>query len=245
MNRFSIILIILSVVFSCQDNSEAQKIIDQSIDAHGGDLYKIATISFDFRDKHYEIFKSPDSFRYVREFTDSKGMVRDLLTNDGFSRTINGEVVELSQKMEGAYTRSVNSVAYFALLPYGLNDPAVYKEYLEETEIEGIPYHLIKVTFAKNGGGEDYDDEFLYWINKENFLVDYLAYSYHTDGGGVRFRKAIKTYEVSGLHLQDYDNYKVEDKNTPVEDVEGLFKNGELELLSQILLENIEVTVGK
>ncbi len=245
MNRFPIIIFILSVVFSCQDNSEAQKIIDQSIDAHGGDLYKISTISFNFRDKHYEIFKSLNSFRYVREFTDSTGMVSDLLTNDGFTRTVNGAAVELSQKMEGAYTRSVNSVAYFAFLPYGLNDPAVYKKYLGETEIESIPYHLIKITFAKNGGGEDFDDEFLYWINQENYLVDYLAYSYHTDGGGVRFRKAIKTHDVSGLRLQDYDNYKVEDKNTPVEDMEGLYKNGELELLSQILLENIEVTVGK
>ncbi|MBD3627804.1 DUF6503 family protein [Cyclobacterium sp.] len=237
-------LLLLGTIFclcACSSNNEAQKIIDQSIAAHGGELFQNAKISFDFRDRHYEIFKSPNRFRYVRSFSDESGKVEDVLDNDGFERKVNGNPVVLTEKDENAYSNSVNSVAYFAYLPYGLNDAAVMKQYLGETKLEGKDYHLIKVTFRQEGGGEDHEDEFLYWINKQDYKMDYLAYTYHTDGGGIRFRKAINTHDVSGILLQDYENYKPEDERLPVESIQELFESGELELLSKILLENVEV----
>jgi hypothetical protein len=238
-----ILLIILQI--SCETKSEAQKIVDQSIAAHGGQLFEKAKISFEFRNRSYQVFKSPNRFEYVREFTDSTGMVKDILNNEGFQRTINGERVQLNEERTGAFSRSVNSVAYFAFLPYGLNDPAVFKTYLGEDEIDGKTYHLVKVTFSEDGGGEDFDDIFLYWFDKETFLIEYLAYSYHTDGGGVRFRKAVRQHEVEGLILLDYENYMPEEKNTPVEEMGNLYKEGKLKLLSEILLENIKVELIK
>ncbi|AFL84645.1 hypothetical protein Belba_2077 [Belliella baltica DSM 15883] len=229
------------LLFSCDPKSEAEKIIDQSIAAHGGTKFESSRISFDFRDRSYQIFKSPSAYEYIRSFSDSTGQVKDVLNNSGFTRFVNEEKVELEEKREKAFTNSVNSVAYFAYLPYGLNDPAVFKNLVGETEMDGNKYHVIKVTFSEEGGGEDFDDEFLYWINQETFLVDYLAYSYHTDGGGVRFRKAIKKHEIGGLILQDYENYKPADETVPVEEMEALYKAGELELLSEILLENVVV----
>ncbi|MFD2202844.1 DUF6503 family protein [Shivajiella indica] len=236
------LLLAFFLLFSCKStDKEAQRIVDRSIQAHGGKLFEKAKISFDFRERYYEIFKSPKRYEYIREFTDSTGMVRDVLNNDGFQRTINGKLAALTDERTGAFTRSVNSVAYFAYLPYGLNDPAVFKTYLGEDEIDGKKYFLVQVTFSEEGGGEDFDDVFLYWFNQDNYLIDYLAYSYHTDGGGVRFRKAIQQHEVGGLILQDYENYKPEDKNTPVFEMGKLYKSDKLELLSEILLENIRV----
>jgi hypothetical protein len=245
MRNIIYLFLAFSVLSSCEPKSEAQKIVDQSIKAHGGKLFENAKISFDFRDRNYQIFKSPNRFEYVREFTDSTGMVKDILNNEGFQRTINGELVQLNEERIGAFSRSVNSVAYFAFLPYGLNDPAVYKTYLGEDEIDGKTYHLVKVTFSEDGGGEDFDDIFLYWFDKETFLIDYLAYSYHTDGGGVRFRKAIQQHNINGLIFKDYENYKPEDKNTSVDQMGNLYKEGKLELLSEILLENIKVELIK
>lgn len=236
------LLLAFSLLSSCETKSEAQKIVDQSIAAHGGELFEKAKISFDFRERSYEIFKSPTRFEYVREYSDSTGLIKDVLNNEGFNRTVNGQSVELPEDRVRAFSNSVNSVAYFAFLPYGLNDAAVYKKYLGETNIDGKDYYLLKVTFSEDGGGEDHDDEFLYWFNQENYLIDYVAYSYHTDGGGVRFRKAIHQHEVEGLVLLDYENYKPADKNTPVEEMEALYKAGQLELLSEILLENVKVT---
>ncbi|RZS97064.1 DUF6503 family protein [Cecembia calidifontis] len=245
MKIFLSFLILTIFISSCSQqgvDKEAQRIVDLAIQAHGGELFQKAVISFDFRERHYSIFKSPQRFEYIREFTDSTGFVRDVLNNEGFQRTVNGNPVELPEDRIRAFSNSVNSVAYFAFLPYGLNDAAVIKTYVGETELEGNPYHVVKVTFKQEGGGEDYDDEFLYWFHKENHMMDYMAYSYHTDGGGVRFRKAIRKHQVNGLVLLDFENYKPEDKKTPVDQMETLFKEGKLELLSEIILENIKVT---
>lgn len=245
MRTFFSILVIAILLSSCTQqgvDKEAQRIVDLSIKAHGGDLFQKAVISFDFRERHYSIFKSPHRYEYIREFTDTTGFIRDVLNNEGFQRTVNGNPVELPDDRIRAFSNSVNSVAYFAFLPYGLNDPAVIKSYLGETEMEGNPYHVVKVTFRQEGGGEDYDDEFIYWFHKESHTMDYMAYSYHTDGGGVRFRKAIRRHQVGGLVLLDFENYKPEDKKTPVDQMETLYKDGKLELLSEILLENIQVS---
>lgn len=242
MKKTPFFIVFVFVLISCnQVDKDAQRIVDAAIAAHGGELFEKAQISFDFRERHYQIFKSPNRFEYSREFTDSTGFFKDVLNNDGFVRKFNGVEVALPEDRVSALSNSVNSVAYFAFLPYGLNDAAVIKTYLGETEIAGKVYHLVQVTFKEEGGGEDYDDVFLYWFDKDSYQLDYMAYSYHTNGGGVRFRKAIHQHQVNGLILLDYENYKPKDKNTPIEEMESLFKSGELELLSEILLENVEV----
>ncbi len=221
--------------------SKEQQIIDRAIEAHGGELYPRVRITFDFRDTHYRILKTPTRFEYSREFTDSTGRVLDVLNNEGFVRTVNGTEIPVTDERKGAYSNSLNSVAYFAFLPYGLNDAAVRKEWLGKTELEGQAYDVVKVTFDEEGGGEDFEDEFLYWINKENNRMDYLAYSYHTEGGGVRFRKAVNSRLVDGIRVQDYENYKAQDKTIDLEDMEELYLSGQLELLSEIVLQNVEV----
>lgn len=239
---FYFLALIAGLFFSCDKRTEAEKIVDQAIAAHGGERFQKAKVSFDFRDIHYEIFKGPDQYEYSREFTDSTGRIYDVLNNSGFVRERNGTPVDtLSEERIGAFSRSVNSVAYFAYLPYGLNDAAALKTYEGITEIKGENYHLIRVTFEKEGGGEDFDDIFLYWIGVDDFFVDYMAYSYHTDGGGVRFRSVKDVVEVRGIRFQNYLNYKSADKNDPVDKMQELYISGELELLSEINLENIEV----
>ncbi|WPR76434.1 DUF6503 family protein [Algoriphagus sp. NG3] len=242
-NPILLALIILSAAAACNSRSEAEKIVDRAIKAHGGDVYSNSKIEFDFRDIHYTIIKTPSKFEYVREFSDSTGsVIKDLLNNNGFVRMVNDVQVDtLSDEWIGKYSRSVNSVAYFAYLPYGLNDPSVFKKSLGVTEINGEKYNLIKVTFAEEGGGDDFDDEFLYWIGTEDSIVDYMAYSYHTDGGGVRMREVSGVNEIGGIRFQNYLNYKPTDESVPVEKMQDLYEAGELELLSEINLENIKV----
>lgn len=239
---YPLILVSIVLISSCDTRTEAEKIVDKSIEAHGGNAYQSSIIEFDFRDIHYTIYKTPESFEYIREFSHPSGEVKDVLNNDGFVRTVNGvELDTLNAEWIGKYTRSVNSVAYFAFLPYGLNDRAAIKTDLGITEIKGEEYHLIKVTFSEDGGGEDFEDEFLYWIGKDDYLMDYMAYYYLTDGGGVRMRSVMKVNEVGGIRFQDYLNLKPESEQTPVEDMQELYLNGKLEVLSEIILENIEV----
>lgn len=237
------IFLLGSAVFtSCESRTEAEKIVDKAIEAHGGGAYSHSKVEFDFRNIHYTIYKTQDRFEYKREFSDSTGRVIDVLNNAGFERTVNGVKIDtLSEEWIGKYSRSVNSVAYFAFLPYGLNDPSVFKTSVGETEIKGEKYDLIKVTFAEEGGGEDFDDEFLYWIGTEDSIVDYMAYSYHTDGGGVRMREVSAVQEVGGIRFQNYLNFKPEDESVQVEEMQELYESGDLEVLSEINLENIKV----
>jgi hypothetical protein len=140
------------------------------------------------------------------------------------------------------YTASVNTVHYFALLPYGLNDAAVNKSSLGEVTIKNKVYHKIKVTFSQEGGGEDYEDVFVYWIDAETFKADYIAYSYiEDDGVGIRFREAYNERMVNGLRFVDYNNYKSEDATMDLLGLDKAFESGSLKLLSKIELENIVV----
>jgi hypothetical protein len=240
--RYLILVVLSFYLISCESKSEAEKIVDLAIQAHGGEAYKNSKIEFDFRKIHYSIYKSTSGFEYIREFSDSTGNVKDVLNNEGFVRTVNDIKIDtLTEERIGAFSRSVNSVAYFAFLPYGLNDAAAIKSHLGTTEINGENYEMIKVTFHQEGGGDDFDDEFLYWIGSDDHFVDFMAYSYHTDGGGVRMREVSKVQEVGGIRFQNYLNLKPEDKNTPVESMQELFENGKLELLSEINLDNIQV----
>lgn len=242
IKKLSFLLIGWVILQACSGQGKEQRIIDRAIETHGGNTYKESNISFDFRDIHYQILKMPSRFEYSREFTDSLGvLVKDILNNDGFVRYKDGKEVAVTEERKQAYTNSVNSVAYFAFLPYGLNDPAARKEWKGETELEGQTYDIIEVTFDEEGGGDDFEDEFLYWFNRETGQMDYLAYTYHTEGGGVRFRKAFNSRLVNGIRIQDYENYMPEDKETPIGEMEALYKTRKLKLLSTIVVENVLV----
>lgn len=236
-------------LIGCQSSSEsnppsgpAQTIIDQAIAAHGGDALKQAHISFDFRKKHYEVELDQGQFVYESTGEDSTGrFVRDVLTNQSFTRTVDDQATNLSAKDEAAYRNSLNSVVYFVLLPYPLNDAAVNKEYLGEATVRGEPYHKIRVTFDEEGGGDDPEDVFIYWIHQEDYTMDYLAYEFHVNGGGTRFREAYHVRKVEGIHFADYINYESTVDDFALEDYGRLFEEGKVEELSRIETENVEV----
>ncbi len=249
MLRNALILALMLTFFNCKENTKepvtsetAEDIINKSIAAAGGDVFDHSNISFDFRDIHYKAQREGGKFRLGRYIKDSVTEIKDVLSNSGFQRFEKDIKVELSDSLVALYSASVNSVHYFSVLPYGLDGDAVFKEELGTEEIKGTDYHKIKVTFAEDGGGEDYEDEFLYWIDKNTYNVDYLAYSYEeVDGMGYRFREAYNARMVNGLRFVDYNNYKPTIANLNFEDLGLMFNNGELELLSKIELSNILV----
>lgn len=235
----------LGLFFSCAEKTPtAQEVIDRAIETACSGNCEQAQIEFDFRGRHYLSKRDGGSYRYERQFKDSLGLIKDVLTNDGYSRFINDSLVMVVDSMATKYANSVNSVHYFVQLPFGLNAPAVHKEFIGETAINGQPYFEIGISFTQKGGGTDFEDEFVYWIHKKNYTVDYLAYSYTTDGGGIRFRKAFNPRIMEGIRIVDYDNLKPASLDIRLEDLDLLFQKGELELLSKIITENASVTLA-
>lgn len=223
---------------------KAQQVVDAAIAKHGGSRYEDSRVTFEFRGRKYTATRSGSKFEYERLFKDTTGAdIRDVLTNEGFYREVNGQRAQLSAKDSSAYANSVNSVIYFALLPYFLNDRAVIKEYLGEATILGKPYHKIRVTFRQEGGGKDFEDEYIYWFHMDLHTLDYLAYNYHVDGGGARFREAYAVRTSNGIQFADYRNYKPKTDNRNVAEFDALFENGGLEQLSLIELEHVRVVL--
>ncbi|MEL6484145.1 MAG: DUF6503 family protein, partial [Bacteroidota bacterium] len=90
--------------------------------------------------------------------------------------------------------------------------------------------------------GDDFEDTYIYWFNTETYLPDYLAYDFHVNGGGQRFREAYNERYVEGIRFVDYNNFKPKQKDAKVEDLGKAFEKNELELLSKIVLENVQVS---
>ncbi len=220
----------------------SQKVIDEAIKVHGGKKYKNAHFKFDFRDKHFEYKRNDGNYTYSREYTSKDGkQLKDILKNEDYTHYINGVHQEtMDPKKEFTYREGLNSVHYFAFLPYFLNDGAVNKKYLGLVDMNSAKYHKIQVTFEEEGGGVDHQDVYVYWIKDGDFTMDYLAYSFQVNGGGVRFREAYNPTVVGGIRFQDYVNYKHEDKSIPVQELDKAFQDGQLIELSRIELKNIE-----
>ena len=165
----------------------------------------------------------------------------DVKSKNGFQRFINGELVQIPDSKANSYANSVNSVHYFAYLPYGLNDPAVKKEYLGEIIIKDKNYHKVKITFDQENGGEDFDDVYIYWFNTNTFKPDYLAYEFHDGKGGLRFREAYNERFVNGIRFVDYKNLEPIEEGKSIYEIDSLFIKGKLKLLSKIELKKIVV----
>jgi len=67
-----------------------------------------------------------------------------------------------------------------------------------------------------------------------------LAYRYHTNNGGIRFRVAINKRTIDGVIFQDYENYSGP-KNTRLDELPKLYSKGELELISMIENNSIRI----
>jgi len=234
------------VVMACvnqEDSLSAQAIVDSAIRVACNGNCETAIMDFTFRDKCYVSKRDGGAYQYERIISDTTGITHDVLTNVGFERYKNDVLVTLADSTASKYANSVNSVLYFAQLPFGLNAPAVKKELLGKTAIKGKNYYEIGVHFSEEDGGADFEDEFVYWINTETFTVDYLAYSYATNGGGIRFREAYNPRIIEGIRFVDYNNFKPKTLEVSLTDLDVLFEKGDLNLLSKIETESVAVVL--
>ena len=247
LNIFNI-LIILTLNFSDKtSNNEmtAQEVIDKSILYAGVDKVANSEISFKFRDINYAAIRNNGNFKLYRSQKKENTTINEVITNDGYERLINAKPVILDATMVSKYSNSINSVHYFSVLPYGLNDKAVHKKLLPSSTIKGKEYYKIEITFSEDGGGEDFEDVFIYWVGKNDFLIDYLAYSYHTNGGGKRFRVLKEQCNKGGIRFVDYHNYKPLHKSIKLIDIDKAFEKNQLKKVSEIVLKDIEVKLLK
>ncbi|ALJ06586.1 hypothetical protein APS56_16230 [Pseudalgibacter alginicilyticus] len=231
--------------FSCHETTKdtATDIVNDAIVEAGGTAFETSKVTFVFRDKLYQATRTGGLFKLEQQFVSEGDTIHNVLTNTKFTQFVNSKEQVLNDTLVSKYKNALNSVHYFSVLPYGLNAEAVNKVVIGEVEIKGDIYQKIKVTFNEIGGGDDFDDVFMYWFHKEKKTTDYLAYKYHTNGGGIRFREAKNVRRINTLLIADYNNYKPKTSDIDFYNIDRLFNSGELELLSEINLENVQVEI--
>ena len=221
--------------------SKEKLIIEKSVQVYGWNQ-KEFSIVFDFRDYKYKLTRKPNFFSYQRSILREGVLIKDVMTsNTKLKRYLDEIPLKLSDSLTDIYSNSLNSVMYFFQLPRPLNDPAVIVNYNGEKAISNKVYWTLKVKFQEKDGGKDFQDEFRYWIDPKSGYIDYLAYSYLTDGGGTRFRKAKNIRENNGFIFQDYTNFRPVKKFTPLDSLPILYEKGKLILVSEIENKNIKV----
>lgn len=99
---------ILFVTVSCSDkrqgDEKAIQIVEQSIEAHGGKNYRDMDVSFDFRQFRVHLKQNGGVFLYERTSKDSmNNEIHDILTNNSYTRKVNGKKQVLSQKETDKY----------------------------------------------------------------------------------------------------------------------------------------------
>ena len=228
---------------SKQSPLTAQQIIDKTIYLSGANKVANSKITFKFRDKNYNATRKNGDYILNRIFKIDDSIIKDVVSNKGFTRFVGSSLHPVIDTMAIKYSRSVNSVHYFSVLPFGLNDRAVQKKLLPSSTIKGKEYHKIEISFSKDGGGKDFEDTFIYWIGKDDFLIDYLAYSYLTDGGGKRFRAIKKESFKKGIRFVDYYNYKPLSKEIPLINLDKYFEKKDLKKISEIIFKDIKVNI--
>ncbi|MEN0061066.1 MAG: DUF6503 family protein [Myxococcota bacterium] len=221
--------------------AEPDTVLAQSAVAHGLTRDRRMDVSFTFRGTPYRLHLDGSDIRYERTVKGPQGERVDRLVGSVFSSLHNGAPMTVAPENEGAWRRSLNSVAYFATLPRPLFDDAVIATFLGRTTFAGAEWDTVEVRFQEEGGGDDHDDVFRYWFHPETHEMGFVAYVFHVGKGGVRIRKAARRHEVNGVVLLDWTNLGWDGTHT-LESAMAAYERGGLPTLSTIALENIEVT---
>jgi len=244
------LLFLLVVITSCKTKKDspltAEYIVNKAIEVSGKDALKHSTVSFMFRNKKYTSQGHCNHYIYSRYIRKPDSMIKDYYEpGKSFKRYINDSLIQIVDTTAQKYAESINSVHYFVQLPYRLNDKAVNKTYKGLDTINNKLYHQVQVTFDQDGGGTDYQDVYLYWFGKEDYKLDYLAYSFVVNGGGIRFREAYNERYIDSIRFVDYKNYKPKSKDLKLKDISKAFNNNQLQLLSKIENKKIQVKKSK
>ncbi len=121
-----------------QGDAEALALIDRARAHHGSARLDGAEVRFSFRGTPFVLRRDGATFRYARTLSDEQGRtVEEVVDNAGTHRFVDGVEVPLDAAEAGRVHTAVNSVAYFALLPAPLSDPAVRARLLTPDRVGG------------------------------------------------------------------------------------------------------------
>ena len=249
------LLVLLAALAACEapapaatGDAEALALLDRARSHHGAAVLDRAEVTFSFRGTPFVLRRDGGRFRYARTLTDDAGRtVEEVVDNEGAHRFVDGVAVPLDPAEAGRLATAVNSVAYFALLPAPLADPAVRARRLRPDRVGGEDYDRVEVTFAQAGGGADWEDRYVYWLRQSDGQIGHYAYTYEPTAGdtsrtetGTRFRVPLGARRVGGVLFQDWRNLTADSAGT-LERFGDLYDGGRTFRVSDVVLDSVRV----
>ena len=225
--------------------SERLEIVDRAIEHHGGELFEQSQVKLTVasRSGSFDVdsMKDGDRFEYViraSNGSDGREYRRD---NAALEVAESGEPMEMDEAEQVRAESYVNQRMYFLFLPYKLNDPGTYKEDQGLEEWHGRQLHRVRITFQP-GTSDGANSAYVYWFDPETARLEQFAYDY-SEGTGLRFRVLTNYRRIGGLLFYDADNYglNTRDGGLTVDDINPVYVEEELPLVSQIELRDIDV----
>lgn len=227
---------------------EMPEIVERSIAFHGGEVLEHAEVELTLRSlsgaARIEAWTDGPLFDYTVTAPTRDGERKVRYTNrEGENRVFlwrDGEPVELSGDEADGYRDWLMAKVYFPFLPFRLADPSVYfvdrgLETWGDREL-----HRVKVTFTP-GSSTHAEDQYAYWFDPETGRMEQFAYSFHTGDGGLRLRRATDFERVGGVLFSDQENLGVNGPGHSVDQVDAGFAEDEMEPVSTVEVEDIEV----
>ena len=219
-------------------------IIDRAIAFHGGEIFRSSETELDMCSKSgcFDIRARRDGGLFELEVAGRSGDAHQRVkwSNDRLEVWRDQQPVQIESPKRQKYMDWVSARTYFPFLPFGLNDPSVYKSDLGVERWHGRELHKVKVTFEP-GSSTDASDEYMYWLDPETGRVEQFAYSFEGNPGGLRFRRAENHRRIGGLLFFDQENLGAAGDELRVDQITPDFVEQRMRAISKVELKEIEV----
>ncbi len=224
-------------------------IVSRAIEHHGGDVYRHSETELDLCSKSgcFHVVARVDGDRFAFTVSGQSGgaQLEVRSSNDALEVSKDGAPLAVDANQEQKYRDWAMARVYFCFLPYRLDDPSVRQQDLGLVDWQGRRLHKVKVTFEA-GTSTDAGDEYVYWFDPESARLEYLAYSYDDNGGGLRFRRSVRHRRIGGLLFFDQENYGVDGGSADgpglsVDSIDDAYARDRMRHVSTVRLESIEV----
>jgi len=237
-------VIILMLVFSCKekDTLTAKDILSESYKAYNSDAFFNSTIKFNIKDLEYPLHRKGhiQDFEVVRKVDTTT--YKATYSNGSTSYIVNDKELPQTSMARLFIQIKLEGISYLFSIPHVFDQNAVIPKRLEDVTIKNKEYYAVDITFTRLDE-EEPENEFILYINKENFLVDYYAQDYDLAAPVKRleFRVAHNFRTIEGITLADYFVLKSKSEDEKLSNLFKLYNDNDLEESEALKFENIEV----
>ncbi len=220
-------------------------VVDRAIEHHGGEVYGHSETELDLCSKSgcFHVVARIDGDRWAYAVSGKSGDSRLLVRSTDQELTVrrDGRPEPVTADKEQSFRDWAMARVYFCFLPFRLNDLSVMKQDLGPVDWDGRRLHKVKVTF-QTGTSTDAGDQYMYWFDPETARLEYFAYSYDDNGGGLRFRRAVRHRRIGGLLFFDQENLGADGPGLSVDAIDAAYVRDSMRHVSTVRLEKIQVT---